>query len=152
MKAHTHVEIVTAKANNMDLVALVKTHEGVWREVLDQSEIKFKSSYEYFLCLPKHKEAVLHVLNGGIIQITINSPWYYTDNIDHIGKWRNDDSVWYMSPYCQSRIKPKKEKRWIGIHESGETTDACISRAIAVNHAMTENTNEWQFIEIEIEV
>ena len=159
MTAHKHVDMITAKANNMDLVALRKTNDGMWREVLYQSEIKFKSSYEYFLCLPKHKEACLHRLNGGEVQIKYNSSNNWCDCTAAPDKptWGHDHI--FMDEFVITRIKPKKEKRWIIAKPHSlasmmyfETEKQARDAIDRINKFEGSDRHGGQAIEIEIEV
>lgn len=141
MTAHKHVEMITAKANNMDLAVFFRNDENWF--ILTGNALPSFEAEEYFLCLPQHKEACLHWLNGGEIQTT---------SLDGI-TWRNlhtrnnrwpDGSV-FMTPIIKLRIKPKKEKRWIVYRHDGEILGPFDSYKFA------DGINSGQVIEIEVE-
>lgn len=70
MSKHKHADMIIAKANNMDLVVFYKKDdsEGWFVSSLDVM-VYDGYDYEFFLCLPQHKDACLHWLNGGISQV-----------------------------------------------------------------------------------
>ncbi|AUR96335.1 hypothetical protein NVP1223O_38 [Vibrio phage 1.223.O._10N.261.48.A9] len=109
---HKHYEMIVAKAANMELTTLVKFGKE-WMISAPHTVgeiISFDSRYEYFLCLPQHKEACLHYLNGGDVLVKSNFvPSWAT--VTHGQSWGKD--VGWMCEDAQYRIKPKKEKRWI---------------------------------------
>ena len=153
MTAHNLVNMITAKANNMNLVVFCKygiKGRQKWIVKDDQDSTEFRAPSEYFLCLPQHKEEVLHVLNGGIVQITTDSHWNNPQEIERAGIWLGNDFIWYMSPYCQSRTKPKKEKRWIVL--SPPIVDSTLYLSADDAKKTLCRHNQWQVIEIEIEV
>lgn len=148
---HVHYDKIVVKVENMELVVFLKNNQG-WSEKENRSDIQFHEQFDYFLCLPQQKEVCLHWLNGGDVEYTqdYKSQWFtFTGDSDR--EW-SEASLW-MS-YENTRIKPKKEKRWIGVHKNGATTDACLLRKEAENHPMITDfsANDWQLIEIEIEV
>ena len=69
-KLHKHYEMIVAKAANMDLTVFHKSITGEWLIDTDSNKVMVfeNDSTEYFLCLPQHKEACLHWLNGGEIE------------------------------------------------------------------------------------
>ncbi len=161
---HKHYDKIVAKAKNMDLVVFTKDciapNNKPWLAIESGHLPAFDEHCEYFLCLPQHKEVCLHWLNGGEVQ-------------NNITKHLRDDSWIYFTPFNSSscepwayncnfmreesnfRIKPRKEKRWIGVlTENGVTTDTCMSLKEAKHHPMVRDclVSDWQFIEIEVEV
>lgn len=152
MTVHKHVEMITAKANNMDLVRFIKA-DLEWAVQVDavHNSTLFNQYFEYFLCLPQHKEAALNILNGGISQVTCDSNWNDPSTINDIGDWRNGNDVWYMSQYCQSRIKPKKEKRLIVIHD-GRVIDYLYKNDSDIRMSYGSKYDSLQIIEAEVEV
>lgn len=155
---HKHYEMIVAKAANMELVVFVKTCDnGAWYEKGDNSACQWWEDSDYFLCLPKHKEAVLNLLNGGESQITFNGECWDKCNLNEPVEW--NDNWWYMKGESQSRIKPKKEKRWIGCYPSAKVTPLNFSSIDEVKNYVSKNSlythcahEAWQFIEIEVEV
>ncbi|AUR92482.1 hypothetical protein NVP1173O_06 [Vibrio phage 1.173.O._10N.261.55.A11] len=150
---HKHYDMIVAKANNFELIQFIKIGDD-WEIVgsHDNKVVSFASHYEYFLCLPQHKEACLHWLNGGDIQVSGDGlKWESYDLSPEHPKYPMTDFTGFE---FQFRIKPKKEKRWIGVYKNGATTDACLLKKEAKNHPMITDAsvNDWQFIEIEVEV
>lgn len=157
MMKHRHYDMIVTKAANMELTTLVKFGKE-WMISAPHTVgeiISFDSRYEYFLCLPQHKEACLHWLKGGESQYLSNG----------MGEWVNfgastgwSDTHLFMTTECELRIKPKKEKRWIGVygnhvtdgmHPTKELCERCVNRSDKFKHCAPEG---WQFIEIEVEV
>jgi hypothetical protein len=154
---HKHYEMIVAKAANMDLVVLAKsicdkvTGKPVkWSELWKTNEMSWlvDDSRELFLCLPQHKEACLHWLNGGKAEENYNSEW---SDIEH-HEW-HDQSVFNFDDGYTIRIKPKKEKRWIA-YSANQKRLGCLSfdsEQEARDHYIHE-VDEPQFIQIEVEV
>lgn len=111
---HKHYEMIMAKAANMELVVFLENDQG-WSEKENQSDIQFHEQFDYFLCLPQHKESCLHWLNGGVdLDVKIYSGNWFDYSIVNTGKpWSYDRD--FMQSQHWFRIKPKKEKRWIGL-------------------------------------
>ena len=147
---HKHHDMICAKAANMDLVIFAK-YRKEWIELPNEA-IGLNESWHYFACLPQHAEICLHWLNGGGVLV---------DNHDMICasisiKW--DNHRLFMNEETDIKIKPRTEKRWIGVLSDDKgrmvnTTfqyksieklkrDACAPRGF----------DHWQFIEIEVEV
>lgn len=147
---HRHYDMICAKAGNMDLVVFAKASTG-WR--------KFTGDFpdfgldEYFLCLPQHKEACLHWLNGGVCQIMIEDNLLAMAVSKHeLGDWSRG-LIWMGNQ--DIRIKPRKEKRWIGVKKGECTPRNFETRDDAVfwiNSNAQSSSDYWQLIEIEIEI
>lgn len=106
---HKHSEMICAKANNTDLVVLTKTNEkGGWFEIeCNDVVVCFFAEFDHFLCLPQHKEACLHWLNGGDTE-SLTSPrgdWQAIGNHEGNPYWM--PSCYFMNDEVQIRIKPK---------------------------------------------
>lgn len=144
---HKHYSMIVAKAANMDLVVFVKTCDnGAWYEKSDFACQWWEDS-DYFLCLPQHKEACLHGLNGGEVQVQDFPTNDFNDYLDDKYEWSLES--WWMSEQCNIRIKPKKEERWIAINMSrGVYPELFYSE----EQARSQHPNADQFIEIEVEV
>ncbi|AUS00281.1 hypothetical protein NVP1273O_04 [Vibrio phage 1.273.O._10N.286.54.C7] len=143
---HKYAEMIKAKADNMELVLLTKRCESsVWGELNNHGDVTFLHEFDYFLCLPQHKEAVLNCLNGGESQLaSISSGWLPAncgDPVEWGGEW------WYMNPNGESRIKPKKEKRLIVYRN-----DAVYGPYLSIDDINTDFVLTGQVVEIEIEV
>tara|TARA_Y100000588_G_scaffold31471_1_gene30793 strand:- start:13534 stop:14004 length:471 start_codon:yes stop_codon:yes gene_type:complete len=153
---HKQYEMIVAKASNMDLVVFVKGKAtDTWVLRGEQSTTTFFYDVEYFLCLPQHKEAVLHALNGGQSQATNEiGEGKYQDV--YVGKpdiyWTSGG--WYMSDVCESRIKPKKEKRWIVLQYDQDLKDWCFEDGTLYKTVedAEDNRRYGQLAEIEVEV
>lgn len=149
---HKHYEMIVAKAANMDLIIFHSQDGKEWKQAHDTCLPIFSSDH-YFLCLPQHKDACLHWLNGGEVQYSLNNADWFNKDSFGINK-EGMDFEYFNSDNHSMRIKPRKEKRWIGVYKNGATTDACLLKKEAENHPMiTEvSAKDWQFIEIEVEV
>lgn len=147
---HKHYDMIVAKAANMGLVVFSKTKNSEkWEE---SSLVAFivNENFDFFLCLPQHKEACLHWLNGGEVQYSLNgTDWFDKDSFG-INKERMDIE-YFNSATHSMRIKPRKEKRWIVAGCNSLHTMMYFS---SHESASRYNTNgvDTQIIEIEIEV
>ena len=113
-RPHKHRDMMKAYADDESLCVFIKlTPHEKWK-VVDEPAFLFQC--EYFICLPKHKDAVLNLLNGG--ESEVKSPhcdWTNTSKTSPpIPQWREE--LWYMCDKCESRIKPKKVKRVIATY------------------------------------
>lgn len=150
---HRHYDIIVALASNTELCAFFKARNGsAWRE-LEEFILRggISENFDYFLCLAKHKEAVLHALGGGQSQATNEIGGGEFQDVC-VGKpdvyWTSGG--WYMSDACESRLKPKKEKRWIIVDPKTDYTFNFLF--ISKCEADKENGGEHQVVEIEVEV
>lgn len=152
---HKWYDMIVAKAANMDLVTFYKEGDGCdWRARLSQDSTHFNDDFDFFLCLPQHKEACLHWLNDGDVQ---QSPldveqWVTSGNNR---SWMVRHS--FMQDKLKFRIKPRKEKRWIGVNSSGYATPMTFASKTECDSYILlsykpSQTIDWQVIEIEIEV
>lgn len=152
MSAHKHAEMIKAKADNMDLVVISKRSNGKWRVVGGWPE--WLQNRDYFLCLPQHKKACLHWMNGGDVQLQDFPANSFCDYIDECSPW--SDEIWWMSEQCNIRIKPRKEKRWIGFSPK---SNIVTGMSFITKESLAEHVNQnfaypeyVQAIEIEVEV
>lgn len=151
MTAHNNAEMVKAKADNMDLVVLSQRPEGDWFELADQGEIHIKQKGEYFLCLPKHKEACLHWLKGGVSQLEYTKASYPTWNaIDNDAKEWSFGHV-FMNELLNIRIKPRKEIRHTVIH-NGRLVGELFKFDSDIRASFGAEYHELQIFQIEVEV
>lgn len=160
MTAHKHAEMIKAKADNMELVVFCKNsqNDGEWWAFKNDGETipSFNGKgTQYFACLPKHNEngQCLHWLNGSAMQFK-----------DSFGDWRDcseynpETSVkMLIDNDDEFRIKPSKEKRWIGYCANRNQTfpHPQDTKQLAIDYALRNYSyieDEWQFIEIEVEV
>jgi hypothetical protein len=146
---HPHAEMIKAKADNMGLVVFYNRNiSTLWNELLETGEVILLKDYQYFLCLPQHKDECLHWLNGGKIQ-------YQTELVAEFKDYQPEIRFGVGSIFMQSdfdiRIKPRKEKRWVAIRKSdllvNEYTFESRGEAIA-----DLNPIYWEFYELEIEI
>lgn len=147
--------MIVAKAANMELVVFANSGDGEWFE-MNEEEVPIISDFDFFLCLPQHKDACLHWLNGGVSQVEYTkSPYtYWCDIESEEVKWSLDNV--FMSELLKIKVKPKKEKRWIAVDASTSqctrhysTKESCFNSEFA---GCEGNASGWQFIEIEVEV
>ena len=157
MTAHKHAKLIKAKADNMELVVFEKDPSGWLMRISDI--IHMSPSKEYFLCLPQHKEACLHWLNGGEIQALVGNSW------DDCGPHLGENQAWFIDGFlmnngCDYRIKPRKEKLWLAVKtDKHEHLGGCIKVRIC-SHAFVNKQDaedyldlrDSQLIEIEVEV
>ena len=146
---HKYFDMICAKAANMDLVIFAKNNEG-WLK-LSSEIIGLHESWSYFACLPQHEATCVHWLNGGEL-IMESRAWKAPQGI----MWPKDSP--FMDAACELRIKPRTEKRWIGvfINDKGRMANTTysyksIEELKSKAHAPYGFDN-WQFIEIEVEM
>ena len=108
---HAHADMITAKAENMDLVVLMELC-GKWVESNYDCLVSL-SRQRFFLCLPQHNEEhqCLHWLNGGEIRGFYNDTEFGKLEIIGASKW-HINHIW-MDSSSKFRIKPLKNTRWI---------------------------------------
>ncbi len=110
---HKHYDKIVARAANMGLVVFIKCPHEWKQQITNSDQLNFSCGNDYFLCLPQHKEACLHWLNGGTSQVEYTKASYpYWCNIEA------DEANWssghiFMDESLNIRIKPRKEKKWI---------------------------------------
>lgn len=151
---HKHYDMIVAKADNVALVVFARIGNE-WYEPTASDLMMFNNGHdEYFLCLPQHKDACLHWLNGGRIQ-------YKTELVPEYQDYQPDIAFSLGSIFMQEefyiRIKPKREKRWIGVsssscHSTGHYKTKQEAVGITKEQPWANAYKPWQFIEIEVEV
>lgn len=152
MTKHKHAELIKAKVDNMDLAVFFKSNASAkWIKIYCSNNNGLPSFYEggeYFLCHPKHADVCLHWLNGGEAQNVAECSLLGVVSKSEFGDWRKNSA--FMDEVLDLRIKPRKEKRWIGYHKYGPTTAMTYLRK---EDAMADTVDheKWQFIEIEVE-
>lgn len=142
MTSHKHAEMIKAKADNMDLVLFACSNSG-WVE-LSAEELPCNECFNYFVCLPQHKDICLSFLNGGVLQLLCEE-WVDACPNESISKEWAAVSVFMLEDAFDMRIKPKKEKRWIVYNAKGEFCSEHDFEYIPVDKSV-------QVFEIEIEV
>ncbi len=145
---HAHYDMIVAKAANMDLIVLTKDcldAENPWMEIEVGHLPCFYEHGSYFLCLPKHKKAVLNFLNGGESECKIecDNEW----GMPYRDEW--NEMHWYMQEKFESRIKPEIQKLWIGIKEDHSTTNAYPTKHEARIEASRDH-GLYSFVEVEV--
>lgn len=150
---HKHYDKIVAKAANMDLVVFKNDCDGRnWYEIDEMPVSEFEFS-DYFLCLPQHKDACLHWLNGGEVESLHKD--YEPMTLAECGSIEWGVKSTFMKGSIEVRIKPKKEKRWILVRNDSVTARNFHCKYDAtfwVDHNTDANSDYWQFIEIEVEV
>ncbi|QYW02863.1 hypothetical protein [Vibrio phage BUCT006] len=146
MTAHKHAEMIKAKAYNMDLVVFEKSKLSGWIE-LARYCFPDDDGIDYFLCLPQHKEACLHWLNGGEIEYDNVKNWIAYDLTIDSPKYPLQD---FTGLEFNFRIKPRKEKRWICINDDLEIEDGTLYESYA--DAEENSPCYKQVVEIEVEI
>ena len=155
---HANAEMIKAVVDNLELVIFFKEADDArWFKTNINSLVNACSTTEYFLCLPQHKEAVLNSLNGGDSEVSYGGDLWTKCNCDQPVKW--DSRYWYMVENCESRIKPKKQKRWIATFpwngNDSYVTPKHFKCKESLNCYIVNNygaRDYYQAIEIEIEV
>lgn len=61
---HKHYDKIVAKAANMDLVVFCRDAYHVKEGWFETYNLPIQEEFDYFLCLPQHKESCLAWLNG----------------------------------------------------------------------------------------
>lgn len=102
---HKHVELIKAKADNMELVKFYKSTSNGWCVCSNQGCV-FDEKWKYYLCLPQHKEECLAWLNGSHIQDYFKGEWVNCK--DYKGEdWTWMDNI-FMNEEAVLRVAPKK--------------------------------------------
>ncbi|AGN51436.1 hypothetical protein VPJG_00072 [Vibrio phage jenny 12G5] len=147
---NVHYDKIVAKAANMDLVVFFKaSSHSEWCEVSNSLLPAFHPETEYFLCLPRHKGACLHWLNGGELQVNRLSNGYLD--------WDRPSRDWakevsFMFDVKEFRIKPKKEKRWILVNAIDCFQPRMFDDEGEADQMLQGSHPNWSKHEIEVEV
>lgn len=150
---HKYAEMIKAKADDMELVLFTKRGESsTWGELDNHGDVTFLYDFDYFLCLPQHKEACLHWLNGGELQ-AMDTNWI---NVFPVESYQWEEEHDFMCQDAKIRIKPKKEKRWIAVNPDGYVLPIHADSKESIRAHASSDTSRLtlgvQFIEIEVEV
>ncbi len=167
VEPYKNSEIIKALAENKHLVLFSndfykkETEDySAWGVVERPSLVILDESKDLFLCLPQHNEngQCLHWLNGGELYIN-NGKGLGEGNYTLSIKRNNPLADFIGHPEYQFRIKPKKEKRWIGCYPSAKVTPISFASIDEVKNYVSKNSlythcapEAWEFIEIEVEV
>ena len=147
MIKHKHADLIKAKVDNMALVVFYKDcyyPEQGWQET---SQLPMQEEFDYFLCLPQHKDACLRWLNGDDVQMQSDDEWLDI----------KDPSI-FMSEYTNIRTKSQKQKLWIAVKtDKHEHLGGCRKVRIC-SHAFVSKVeaesyldlSDAQLVEIEI--
>ncbi|CAM0024222.1 hypothetical protein VPHK122_0004 [Vibrio phage K122] len=142
---HKYAEMIKAKVDNMDLVVLCEGN-GKWYECeCEFGQIAWWEDFRYFLCLPQHKDACLHWLNGGKAE-ALHEDFGLMELTDSEAIEWGVKSV-FMKDSIEIRIKPKKEKRLIVYRN-----DVVYGPYIAIDDINADFVLTGQVVEIEVEV
>ena len=157
MTKHRHAEMIKAKADNMELVVFYKDcyyPEQGWKET---SQLPMQEEFKYFLCLPQHKEACLHWLNGGETQMHADNRYFDIEMRESTPRWSARRI--FMNDRANTRIKPKKEKLYIAVKtDKHEHLGGCRKVRIC-SHAFVSkedaesylDLSDSQLVEIEVD-
>ncbi len=156
---HKNAEMIIAKVNNTELVVLVKVidsqnESGSYWTVSSLSALSVAEN-KFFLCLPQHKKACLHWLNGGKLMI---------DNGKGLGEGRytmdirrnNPLTDFIGHPEYTFRIKPMIEKVWVAYHKDGFMFNEVGGSVSDIDdrvksHELSDFVGaDWQYKEIEV--
>lgn len=147
---HPHYKKIVAKAANMDLVVFYRYKNDEWEEAASEMLV-WDVKAEHFLCLPQHKEACLHWLNGGEVQFKRVDGAALNYSMVEFGDMSGEESrEWragtiFLSSEHELRIKPKRGRRWILINKS-------LNRVCSeIYDYKPKSQNGWISHEIEIE-
>lgn len=139
---HEHYDMIVAKAENTELVQFIRIG-GDWSE-FTQSNFRFNRENDYFLCLPQHKEACLHWLNGGGVQDNFEGEWSDCPFLSQTINTDSENSLvfsvhhMFMNEEFHFRIAPKKEKRWVGVTSVGVVDKHFVSELDLVDYTQKE--------------
>lgn len=158
-KPPPHAEIMKAYADDASLSALVRPNANYKWQLTPN--LSFIPEASYFLCLPKHKDVVLNMLNGGEVQVKLSTDragWLDGGETEAQHSWHPES--WYMLDEWESRIKPKTQKAWIAVYQTNagflRTTETPYESIKAIKEAFSllseEDFATWQFIQIEFEM
>ena len=151
MAKHKHYEMIVAMAANTDLVLFAKFMDE-WQQANMQDLLINESFEQYFVCLPIHKEVCLYWLNGGDIQgEDPNKQHSFDDYAPFTDRKTWSCTSWYMRNDRKTRIKPKKEARWIAVKKQDHTVEGVVF--LSLNGAEKYCPSDaWTHHRIEVEV
>ncbi|AUS01495.1 hypothetical protein NVP1286O_04 [Vibrio phage 1.286.O._10N.286.55.C4] len=141
---HKHYDMIVAKAANMELVVFYKLPCEEWWQLDSECEaLPGEVEIDYFLCLPRHKEACLHWLNGGDVErLTAHQGFL---KVGYGLAWSACHE--FMNEELKFRVKPKKEKRLIVYRN-----DVVYGPYLLFDDINPDFVATGQVIEIEVEV
>ena len=123
---HKHYDKIVAKAANTDLVVFYQppNRKDLWIES-GERELPTLENYNYFLCLPQHKEACWAWLNGSDVGYTLHGTRMgIRMSNEPLPVW--DVASPFMWDNVEFRVLPKKEKRWIVVDDGYVTLEKII--------------------------
>lgn len=144
---HEYSEMIKVKSDNMELIVFGKVHDdsnSSWVEV-SFKELVEKHFCDYFVCLPQHKEACSHWLNGG--DVSYPGENHSFDYYDYESK---EDINWSVDNLFMEdvkpgiNIKPTTVKRWIIYNLDEDRVEQVFNREASgfsdpsFNHSMHE--------------
>lgn len=142
MTARKHAEMIKRWADDDSLIYFTRSRKHqIWMtEVMPV----WSDNFEHFLCLPQHKDACLHWLNGGDCLISFDSVKDVCGVINGQSEKKWKITGGFMNQSATVRIKPRKEKRWITYNPKTREVYNCGKGQTPANG--------FQIIEIEAEV
>lgn len=103
MGKHKKYDMLLAKAEDMDLIILLKYPSMRYWEKSPNAYPPNNDRVKAFLCLPEHEEACQCGLNGESVEIRPNGGEWVSVLL--VKAW--GASEWYMSSDFESRVKQK---------------------------------------------
>ena len=152
-KPHKHRDMMKAYAGDSSLCVLIYNEDDdKWIHTNPRAFFDYPY-FEFFICLPKHKEACLHWLNGGLIECNSKLTEGWEVCFDY-NKYFWKPNCGMMREDANYRIKPKNVKRWVAFKWDNfyvlprhyETKEG------AEKAAASSMMGEFQYKEIEVEV
>ncbi|HFQ4860119.1 TPA: hypothetical protein ACGU7E_003291 [Vibrio vulnificus] len=119
MTKHRHLQLIEEKARNLDLVVFV--NNGIKCEEVDFAAMVEHEDFDFFLCSKKHLDIVNYWLGNGMPMLQIRSkgnPVWVDFNPD-LSLGIGFD---FMKEENEIRLKPRKQKRWVGVAVNGQST------------------------------
>ncbi len=153
---HKHYDMIMAKAENMDLVVFCNHETEGWKAISGSDYLPHYPDSDYFLCLPQHKEACLHWLNGGEIEYKSKGYWRSSKSWPEYAVSEFGAINYFTSEDSEARIKPKKEKIWVAYHKNGFMFNEVGGSMSDIDdrvksHELSDFVeSDWQYKEIEV--
>ncbi|PNG65003.1 hypothetical protein CRN61_17805 [Vibrio vulnificus] len=119
MTKHRHYRLIEEKAKNLDLVIFV--NDGKRCQETDFSSMVEHEDVDFFLCSQKHLDLVNCWIESGMPTLQIRGkkhPVWVDFNPDlSLGVGLD-----FMKEENEIRLKPRRQKRWVGVAVNGEST------------------------------
>ena len=150
---HKHYDIAAAKILNMDLILFIKPKDAPKWSESSNAYPPNSSNIDCFLCLPQHKDACLHWLNGvDLIQDSEFVIGKYSDVEASINPSFSEHGDLFMTTSRNIRMKPSKEKRWLLVNAVDDLQPQMFDDEEDANHTLQGSHPNWSKHEIDVEV